>query len=64
MSLEGITEACIKAFLPNFGSVEDVLKLHDVSVIDGKSAIKKDEEINNKRRTFGFYWNRKVRIHN
>ena len=59
MSLVELTEACIKAFIPG-ATVEDVAKEYNIAVIDGKSVLKRDEEVNHKRRTFGFYWHRKV----
>lgn len=60
MTLSDLKQACVKAFITDVGNFEEALDKYDVAVIDGKSAIKCDEELNQKRRTFGLYWNKKV----
>jgi hypothetical protein len=61
MTLRELQEACCKAFLQNVEDLDDVLKSYDIAVIDGKSPIVSDDQISHKRRTFGFYWKKKVR---
>ena len=63
VTLRELQEACCKAFLENVQDMDDVLQSYEIAVIDGKSPIVTDEQINQKRRTFGFYWNEKVCVH-
>ena len=62
MTLRELQEACCKAFLGNVQDMDDVLQSYEIAVIDGKSPILTDEQINQRRRTFGFYWNKNVCI--
>lgn len=62
MTLTNLQEGCVKAFLGNVEDMEKVMESYVIAVIDGKSKITCDEEINRKRRTFGFYWKKKVCI--
>lgn len=60
MTLQDLKEAFVTVFFDERTDLEDVLKSYDIAVVDGKSIVNSDEEINHKRRTFGFYWKRKV----
>ena len=62
MTITYLQEACVKSFIKNVQDLDEVLQSYDIAVIDGKSPITCDEEINHKRRTFGFFWNKKVCI--
>ena len=60
MTLRELQEACCKGFLANMQDLDDVLHSYEIAVIVGKSPILSDDQINHKRRTFGFYWKKKV----
>ena len=60
VTLRDLKEACINVFFP--GDSTSVEKMYDIAVIDGKSAVHNDKELNQKRRTYGFYWKRKVQM--
>lgn len=64
MTLGDLKQACAKAFITDVGNFEEALDRYDVVVIDGKSAVTCDAELNQKRRTFGLYWNKKVSVKN
>ena len=59
-SLQELKEACVKVFFDENASFDDVVRSYDIAVIDGKSVVNTDEALNLKRRTFDFYWARKV----
>ena len=60
-TLQELIDACIKVFLGNKESFETVSAKYELLIIDGKSVISKDIELNRKRRTFGFYYQKKVK---
>ncbi|CAB4020535.1 Hypothetical predicted protein, partial [Paramuricea clavata] len=58
MTLQDLHEAFVTVFFDERTDLEDVLKLYNIAVVDGKSTVNSDKEIN-KHYTFGFYWKRK-----
>ena len=56
MTLQDLEDGCCKAFLANVRDLKDVVQDYDIAIIDGKSQLTCDEEIPQRRRTFGFYW--------
>ena len=63
-TLQELIDACIKVFLGNVESFETVNAKYELSIIDGKSVISKDMELNRKHRTFGFYYKKKFKKFN
>ncbi|CAB4043284.1 Hypothetical predicted protein, partial [Paramuricea clavata] len=59
ITLRVLQEGCCKAFLEIVGDIEDVMQDYDIAIIDGKSQLTCDDEIPQRRRTFGFYWKKK-----
>ena len=59
-SLQELTAACVKAFIGE--SLETANQNYKISVIDGKSVVSNNDELNNRRRTFGFCWEIEVKI--
>ena len=56
MTLHDLQDGCCNAFLPTVGNMKEVVQHYDIAIIDGKSQLTCDEEISQRRRTFGFYW--------
>ena len=56
ITLQVLQEGCCKAFLEIVKDIEDVMQDYDIAIIDGKSQLTCDDEIPQRRRTFGFYW--------
>ena len=50
----------MKAFIGE--SLETANQNYKISVIDGKSVVSNNDELNNRRRTFGFCWEIEVKI--
>lgn len=60
MTLQDLREAFVTVFFDERTDLEDVLKSYDIAVVDGKSIVNSNKEINHKCCTFGFYWKRMV----
>ncbi|CAB4008630.1 5 nucleotidase, partial [Paramuricea clavata] len=58
ITLQVLQEGCCKAFLEIVGDIEDVMQDYDIAIIDGKSQLTCDDEIPQRRRTFGWPWER------
>ena len=55
-SLHELTDACIKQLISADEDMQSASQTYDICLIEGKSVVNKEEELNKNRRTFGFSW--------